>query len=364
MGIFVLLSRRLLACVQRFNGQGYSHCQEPTSQSIRPSAKTEFEINVNQSMKQDFPHIGQRRHGMVLVCQGDDQPDQYATWLQPLAEEFLRLSEVASKYGIKMKAGDGTPPVESVLNFCERIGVEFHSNMWEGSFVSGVYHLGWIKAGTVRSAKTDGRKLIKALVAQTEVQIRAAVIRELQSIKDFDEFLECTTNDRHDLHQKIASSSSSLQATQSSLEALNDQAQKRVHDNTMEIDRACVLLASALLAGERCRLVAGPLVLWNDGVLYAICSWGGTPIPKDSSPAILLSSVEKSGRQVVRVTEKTVIGGWLNGAIYRRGPADINGWANVWAHREIRPRSFLVDKPEFFEKVQLIHNALALNIPQ
>lgn len=306
----------------------------------------------------DYPEIGKRRRGMVLVCHGDDRPDQFADWLQPLVVEFERLSSLASEFGIDLTPEDGASPIVSVIDFCERLSIEFSSTMWEGSLISGVYHLGWIKVGTVRSASAHGRKIIRMLEKQADRAIRQAVIRDIQRIKDLDEFIERTADDRVGLREKIAALTETVHVTKLALDAVNEKLSKATKSDTQEIDRACIRMASALLSGEACRVVAGPLVLWDDGVVYAICSWGGSPIPAGSSPAVLLSAVQRSGRRVVMVRDATVIGGWLN-PVYRKGPATIEGWSSVWTHREKRPRNFTVEPPECAEQVRKIHDALA-----
>lgn len=310
------------------------------------------------SADDDYPEIGKRRRGMVLVCHGDDRPDQFADWLQPLVVEFERLSSLASKFGIALTSEDGAPPIVSVIDFCERLGIEFRSTMWEGSLISGIYYLGWIKVGTVRSASAHGRKLIRAIERRADQAIRQAVIRDIQRIKDLDEFIDRTADDRTVMREKVASLSATVHATKFALDAANEKISKAAESDTQEIDRACVRFASALLSGEASRVVAGPLVLWEDGVVYAICSWGGSPIPEGSSPAVLLEAIQRSGRRVVLVRDSTVIGGWLN-PIYRRGPASINGWSRVWSLREKRARTFTVDPPEFAEQVRKIHESLA-----
>lgn len=306
----------------------------------------------------DYPEIGQRRLGMVLVCHGDDRPDQFADWLLPLVVEFERLSSLASEFGIDLTPEDGASPIVNVIDFCERLSIEFSSTMWEGFLISGVYHLGWIKVGTVRSASAHGRKLIRTLEKRADHAIRQAVIRDIQRIKDLDEFIERTADDRVGLREKIAALTETVHVTKLALDAANEKLSKAAESDTQEIDRACIRMASALLSGEACRVVAGPLVLWDDGVVYAICSWGGSPIPEGSSPAVLLSAVQRSGRRVVMVRDATVIGGWLN-PVYRKGPATIEGWSSVWTLREKRPRNFTVEPPECAEQVRKIHDALA-----
>jgi len=306
----------------------------------------------------EYPEIGKRRHGMVLVCHGDDRPDQFADWLQPLVVEFERLSSLASEFGINLISEEGASPVVDVIDFCERLGIEFRSTMWEGFLISGVYYLGWIKVGTVRSASAHGKKLIRTIEKRVDQAIRQAVIRDIQRIKDLDEFIDRTADDRASLREKIASLSASAHATKFELDAANEKISKAAESDSQEIDRACIRMASALLSGEACRVVAGPLVLWDDGVVYAICSWGGSPIPEGSSPAVLLEALQRSGRRVVRVRDATVIRGWLNPTC-RKGPAFIKGWSQVWMLREKRARTFVVDPPDCAEQVRKIHDALA-----
>lgn len=308
--------------------------------------------------EEDFPDIGKRRHGEVLVCHGDDRPDQFAGWLQPLANKFDWLSSIAAGYDIDMDPQDGSPPISDIMDFCQRLGIAFVSKPWDGYLISGTSRIGWIKIGTVRSASLLGENLIRALEGHMIGLVKAEVIHELQSINDLNEFLERTNDNRPALNfldQKAATLNATLQATEAELKAATRRIVAFTESDTAEIDHACVCLASALLTSEKCRLRAGPLVLWDDGVVYAISSWGGSPIPPGSSPAILLDGLQKSSCSLVTVSESTIIGGLGGHPVYRRGPAQINGWANVWSLREKWQRTFVVTPPEFLEQVQKIH---------
>lgn len=306
----------------------------------------------------DYPEIGQRRRGMVLVCRGDDQPENFADWLQPLVVEFERLSGVAAEFGVNLDAQDGSTPIEDVTEFCERLGVQFNRKYWEGSLASGYYYFGWIKSGTLRSAISRGKALLNALESHLDSTVRLEIMHELQGIKELDDFIERTADDRQMLRKKIESLNSSVQSMKAALDETTERLSRVAKNDSSDIDRACILLASALLSGKACKVIAGPLVLWNDGVVYAIVDWGGKPIPKASSPAVLLDGILRSRRRVVRVSEATVIGGWLSGPIYRKGPEDISGWSDVWKLQENRERKFVVDPPEYAEQVQKIHFAL------
>ncbi len=317
---------------------------------------------MSKTEQDDYPEIGKRRRGMVLVCHGDDRPDQFADWLQPLVDEFNRLYSIAYEHNVDMDPQDGSPSIVDILDFCQRLGIEFSSNMWEGFLISGTYYLGWIEFGTVRSTKAYGKKLIQSLERHVDGAVRSAVQHELERINDLDEFLERTADDRSVLHGQIASLHTALNITRKNLDQAQSNLEKKSQENSSAIDLACIRLVCELLSGEKHRIVAGPLVLWDDGIVYAICSWGGNAIPAGSSPALLLEALEKSGRTIVRVKEATVIGGWTSGPIYRKGPAHINGWSDVWSLREERQRNFVIEPPSMTENVRQIHEQLAQGI--
>lgn len=303
--------------------------------------------------------IGCRRNGMVLVCHGDDQPDEFADWLRLLVDEFRRISSIASEWDVTVSLEDGSAPFPDVMSFCDRLGINFQSNMWEGSTISGIYRFGWITSGTVRSASATGRKLLQSLKSRTAVAVKAAVIRELEGIKDLGEFLDRTADDRHAQRSQIAKLSADLNGAECAVREAKDKLQKAQEADTSQIDRTCLEMAVALLNKEKRRIVAGPLALWDDGLIYALVSWGGVSIPEDSSPALLVSGLERAGHRVVRVSDQTVIGGWLSGPVYSRVPANISGWANAWSRRERQARTFVTDPPEFSDQARQIHEALS-----
>lgn len=303
----------------------------------------------------DYPEIGQRRRGRVLVCQGDDTPDQFANWLDPLVRKFNWLLLIAEEHGVLIDPQDRSAPITSVIDFCQRLGIEFDSTMWTGFLNSGVYHLGWIRPGTARSASKVGRKLLREVEVSTLAAVKARVMLELAAIQDIDEFLERTCDDKERLRGQILHLTSVLEIKTIEANNLAEKVKDFSSFDSTQIDKACVRMSAALLVGDCCKLVAGPLVLWDDGQIYVISSWGGQPIPPGSTPALLLEALQQSGRKVVQVHDSTVIGGWLSGPRYRRGPAHISGWLNVWSSREIKPRSFSVMPLEFSERVQEIH---------
>jgi hypothetical protein len=306
----------------------------------------------------DYPEIGARRSGYILVCHGDDSPDQWIAWLEPIQSRFAELYELSEEYGFALDAGEGSRRLGSVVEFLGLIGVDVRSNFWEGSLISGIYHLGWVKVGTVRAVKKKAAEVLKALRRQVDSEVRRAILDELAGIKDIDQLIERTAADRDDLRRQILESNSALSNAQEDLRLTRDRLQQLEVSESKQIDELCLRMAGAILRRAPCRMVAGPLVLWDDNVVYAITSRGGVALPANSTPVILLGDLEAAGYPVVRVEEKTVIGGW-RGPIYRRGTPHITGWASVWSDREGRKRVFLVAPKDSERMVHEIHEALA-----
>ena len=258
-----------------------------------------------------------------------------------------------------MDAGEGSGRLGSVGEFLELIGVDVWSNPWEGSLISGVYRFGWVKVGTVRAVRKKAAELLKALQRQVDSEVRRKILEDLAGIKGIDQLIERTAADRDELRRQILESKSALSKAQEDLRLTRDRLQQLEVSDSKQIDESCLRMAGAILRRAPCRMVAGPLVLWDDNVIYAITTRGGVTLPANSTPALLIGDLEAAGYPVVRVEEKTVIGGWTSGPIYRKGTPHITGWASVWSDRERKERVFLVVPKDSERKVHEIHQALA-----
>lgn len=316
-------------------------------------------MSAARQSQDDYLGIGARRSGYILVCHGDDSPDQWIAWLEPIQSRFKELHELSEEYGFALDAGKRSARLGSVVDFLELIGIDVQSNSWEGSLISGVYRFGWVKVGTVRAVKKKAAELLKALQRQVDSEVRRKILKELAGIKDVDQLIERTAADRDDPRRKILELNSALFKAQEDLRLTRDRLQKLEVSDSKQIDESCLRMVGAILRRAPCRMVAGPLVLWDDNVVYAITSRGGVTLPANSTPALLLGDLEAIGYPVVRVEEKTVIGGWLSGPIYRRGTPHITGWASVWSDRERNKRVFLVAPKDSERMVHEIHEALA-----
>jgi len=306
----------------------------------------------------DYPSIGQSRGGYTLVCHGDDRPTEWVGWLEEFASTFEEITNLAEEHGVMLTDPQGRHAPTSLVEFCHAIGIDMDSSPWQGQMISGTYWLGWLRGGTVRATKSRARSLIASLSKQVDTGVRAGIMRELSAIRDLDTFLERTATDRRELRQEIDTLKESIQKLRTEAQQAALTVQQRLNEDTHEIDQACLEIACALLLKRPTRLVAGPLLLWDDGVVYAIVSRGGVPIPTDSSPRRVIDALVAANHPVVQIRETTVIGGWTSGPIYRKGALSINGWASVWKDHEKSARRFEGEQPGDAERAFELHRQL------
>jgi hypothetical protein len=303
----------------------------------------------------DFPSIGQSRGGYTLVCHGDDRPTEFVGWLAEFASTFEELNNLAEQHSVRFTAPQGRRAPTSLVDFCEAIGIDMDSSPWQGQMISGSYWLGWLRGGTLRTTKSRARSLLASMSKQIESSVRAAVMRKLSAIRDLDTFLDRTAPDRRELRKEIETLKESIQQLLENAQQTALATQHRLNEDTHEIDQACLDIACAILLKRPTRLVAGPLLLWDDGVVYAIVSRGGVPIPTNSSARKLIDALVAANHPVVQVREKTVIGGWTSGPIYRKGDTSIKGWASIWRDQERSPRRFEGEQPGDAERAYELH---------
>jgi hypothetical protein len=313
---------------------------------------------------EDYPEVGDCRHGRILVCHGDDWPEYFIDWLDPLVSEFITLRDAAENIEVVLEAATGQS-AEDVTEFCEAIGIQLDTNFWEGSFISGYYYFGWIGIGAEQQVQEQAQRLWKELSRDLETKTRqwqkkerARIIRELKAIEDFDQFAARTADDRDELSERINQLENDLQTARQALEAASAEVKTWRENDSREIDRGCMQLLTALRLKTADRCVAGPLALWDDGVLYAIIQIGPSLLPSTSTYAWLLQQFEAAGLQVVKVKEMTVLGGRASGPIYYPGGTRAQDWVKAWTEGERKkycPRQFVVDPPEYADRVQAIH---------
>ena len=79
---------------------------------------------------EDPPDIGSRKGDSLLVCHGDDSPEVFADWLSPLVEDFESLLALIEEHEVDVVPPASQPPIDSVIEFCEYMGINFQSSSW------------------------------------------------------------------------------------------------------------------------------------------------------------------------------------------------------------------------------------------
>lgn len=142
---------------------------------------------------ESLPDLGDCQDGHVFVCHGDDEPTEFIAWLDDLVSDFRSLRQTVQDVDVALALSEsGSETVDSVMDFCERIGVIFRSNFWEGSMVSGNYRLGWMQEDAVQLASWRAKKLLHTLERRALYALRDVVFEELKAIRSLDDFVELT----------------------------------------------------------------------------------------------------------------------------------------------------------------------------
>jgi hypothetical protein len=308
-----------------------------------------------EGREDQYPEVGDIQNGKILVCMGDYRPDRWESWLQDAVQEFEALAELGQEFGLQCVAGTSGPVLHGWRDFCEAVGVSFDCDFWEGDHISGHWHMGWVEERSLKKVQRTTERLLGSVRRRLDRQVRAAVLEELREVQDLEQFVERTRDDRRVLRtqcKELQCRVSDARRTIDGLQATIEMVKREACSSLME---DCLILACAVLRGSKDPMLAGPLALWTDGVVYALVDRGGVRLPEESAPWKLILALEQGGHPVVRVTEMTLLGGWISGPIYRRGSSDIAGWSTAWQDQERKPRNFLVEPPERIAVVDQVH---------
>ncbi|HIG27940.1 MAG TPA: hypothetical protein EYQ50_09130, partial [Verrucomicrobiales bacterium] len=203
------------------------------------------------SDEEDYPEIGDRRHGRTLVCVGDDKPDQWVDWLESLVSEYEELERIAEEHTVNLDTGSKRERIEGWQDYCEAMGISIDGEAWESSMISGHYVMGWAELGTIRSARKTGKEILKRLRRNLLEQIRSVRIKELQKIKDLDTLIERTRDDRKTLLNENDRLKADLESSQNRTEALQQALAESKLKDTSALISDCLRIACAVNKSER-----------------------------------------------------------------------------------------------------------------
>jgi hypothetical protein len=299
----------------------------------------------------DIPSIGTSREGAVLVCMGDDQPDQWAGWLEELVDEFNCLRDSATAHGLSLRVRSQGQDFGDWSDFCDAVGVNLKRQFWEGSLVSGQFVMGWVKETRVSSAKKRGESVVQKLRANLVADLKARRIEELKGIEDLDELISKVQNDRDALLEEVNNLKGSLASTEAQVAHLQA-ALKVAKEDAYRVARLGQFVLGVIRGGKGV-LVDGPLLRWSDGTILALTKRGKVSLPDDSPHWLALQELRELGHPVVEVCEVTILGGWLSGPVYLHGSEGLSGWDDAWKDNRQLKRKFAVSASDH-SKAQML----------
>ena len=301
------------------------------------------------SDEDDIPSIGDCCDGKVLVCMGDDQPDQWAGWLEELVDEFNLLRDAATAHGLLCRIDSQSLELGDWSGFCEEVGVDLKREFWEGSLVSGHFVMGWVEKKKIGAARRRGGSLLKKLHRNLVLQLKAEKIEELKGLKDLDELISRTDNDRQALLEEVGSLTRSLAGAKAESSQFQG-ALTTVKADVVRVNGLNGFLLGIIRGGDGI-FVHGPLLRWSDGTILALTKRGRVALPNHSPHWSVLQELRSLGHPVVEVSEVTILGGWLSGPIYLQGSGELSGWDDAWNDHRKMNRKFEIADPS---KAQLL----------
>ena len=301
------------------------------------------------SDEDDIPSIGDCCDGKVLVCMGDDQPDQWAGWLEELVDEFNLLRDAATAHGLLCRIDSQSLELGDWSGFCEEVGVDLKREFWEGSLVSGHFVMGWVEKKKIGAARRRGGSLLKKLHRNLVLQLKAEKIEELKGLKDLDELISRTDNDRQALLEEVGSLTRSLAGAKAESSQFQG-ALTTVKADVVRVNGLNGFLLGIIRGGDGI-FVHGPLLRWSDGTILALTKRGRVALPNHSPHRLVIQELRSLGHPVVEVSEVTILGGWLSGPIYLQGSGELSGWDDAWNdHRKMNRKFEVAD----LSKAQLL----------
>ncbi|MEW8403985.1 MAG: hypothetical protein AB2689_21090 [Candidatus Thiodiazotropha taylori] len=113
--------------------------------------------------EEEVPEVGEIVDGQILVCRGDDRPEECITWLQSDADELNNYLYCAEENNVELYVKEYDAVISDEVTFYELIGIDCSSSFWEGSLTSGHLVLCWVKPSCVDEVIKKSRELLDTI---------------------------------------------------------------------------------------------------------------------------------------------------------------------------------------------------------
>ena len=128
----------------------------------------------------DYPEVGDKKSGYILVCHGDDTPSEWVDWLSPLVQYAKALLSIAEEHRVPMNVGKESATISHIHEFLDAAGIRLETQEWQGTLISGNYYLGWVKNEERARLKTE--HLIRIMYRTLEARESQEITQELSEI--------------------------------------------------------------------------------------------------------------------------------------------------------------------------------------
>lgn len=113
--------------------------------------------------EEEVPEVGEVVNGKILVCRGDDRPEECITWLQSDADKLKNYLRCAEENNIELYVKEYDAEIRDEVTFYELIGIDCSRSFWEGSLNSGHLVLCWVKQDCVDEVIKKSRELLDSI---------------------------------------------------------------------------------------------------------------------------------------------------------------------------------------------------------
>lgn len=277
---------------------------------------------------EEFLEVGEERDGKIVVYRGDDQPDEWIDWLEPLISELDYLESISDEYKVHLN-------IAGHIDFLGSLSITEETNFWEGDRTSGIYYYGWIHKRDIRRAQRKGLERLEDAKDDLVKKIKLKRIKALKTIDVLEDIIEATKDyskelKELDLIKKINAKLVTDNATQlSKLKELED-------SNQNEFYQLCLGFLISIATKPNEVAIAGPFVYWKDKIIYAITKIGVTNLPADSAFSKFLEMLKEMSIEITEVEEATPMGYFpLSGnPVYGDEGKKPKDWINIWTSRK------------------------------
>lgn len=148
---------------KEIQGQSQREQNKETEQNHLKNELSFDEQDADDEEEEEVPEVGEVVDGQILVCRGDDRPEECITWLQFDADKLKNYLCCAEENNIELYVKEYDAVICDEVTFYELIGIDCRRSFWEGSLISGHLVLCWVKQDCIDEVIQKSRELLDTI---------------------------------------------------------------------------------------------------------------------------------------------------------------------------------------------------------